>query len=532
MPINVLIVEDDRASAKLLEISLRRLSCNICGIAGNGPEAIRLVETQQPDIVLMDINLPGGFDGIEATEMIRATYRIPVLYITANNEDETIRRAIGSDPIGYLLKPYSVENLRVMIETGVYRHKAERKIRDNEQFLEVLLAGINDGVVAADAGKIITYVNASACRLLLVSDPGACIGEHIDDVVRLKDELTEKPISIWDYVHLSAEGIMKDALLITTETTAVPVEFMISPLGRNGDTDTGFLLTLQDITLRKQAEAMLRRHNEQLEADVLARTIEIRSKNLLLEKEIQQRTVYEEELKRALDKEKEINTFRSNIVTTLSHEFRTPLTTLQSSSELVERSLQGVEMSGRPQHHLAQIKKAIKNLLDLLNDILMIEKIESPKDELDIKPIDTQRFFEELVESMRIGIGKDHLFEFRHNPMPMQLNTDTRLLTQILNNLLSNAFKYSQPRSPVLLLLYFGPEFLRITVTDKGIGIPKENLPRLFDTFYRAGNVGNVSGTGLGLAILKKSVDRLGGEIAVDSEPGSGSRFSVTLPYH
>lgn len=530
MPINVLIVEDDKASAKLLEISLRRLSCNICGIAANGDDAIALAKEMHPDIVLMDINLPGKFDGIEATGMIRRLYNIPVLYITANSEDETIRRAIGSDPIGYLLKPYSVENLRVMIETGVYRHQAERQIRDNERFLEVLLAGINDGVIATDASKKITYVNASACNLLLVSDPESCAGQHIDDVVRLRDENTEKPVSIWDFTSPPEQGQLKDALLITAVSTTLPVEFMLTPLvGHDGT--TGYLLTLQDITFRKQAEAMLRRHNEQLEADVLARTIEIRSKNLLLEKEIQQRTVYEEELKRALDKEKEINTFRSNIVTTLSHEFRTPLTTLLSSSELVERSLQGAELPGRPQHHIARIKKAIHSLLELLNDILMIEKMESPKDELEIRPVDTQRFFSELVEAMRIGIGKDHLFEFRHNPMPMQLNTDARLLTQIINNLLSNAFKYSGPGSPVLLLLYFGPDFLRVTVTDKGIGIPAENLPRLFETFYRAGNVGNVNGTGLGLAILKKSVDRLSGEISVESEPGKGSRFTVTLPY-
>lgn len=115
--------------------------------------------------------------------------------------------------------------------------------------------------------------------------------------------------------------------------------------------------------------------------------------------------------------------------------------------------------------------------------------------------------------------------------MPMEIKTDTRLLTQILNNLVSNACKYSNEGTLVLIVAYFDTDFFKISVSDQGKGIPEKDLPKIFESFYRAGNVENISGTGLGLAILKRSVERLGGQINVVSEEGKGTVFTVTLPY-
>ena len=531
MPIEVMIVEDDRASSKLLEIAMRRLGYHVCAVASTGREALKISEQVDADILLMDINLPGDIDGITTAAMIKEGQDIPVLFITANDSQEIINRAIATDPMGYIMKPYSIDNLRVMIEVGVYRQKIERKIRESELFLDVLISSIGDGVVAAGPDLSVRFANKAAASLLFFEDAGEIIGKPLEEVCHLVDERTHSPLSLYEISRKADRTArLRDALLIQPDGNAIPVEYMISALEIKAGQPNGYILTLQDITLRKQHESSLLSQKEELEALVISRTAEIRMKNILLEKEIRQKNLYEAELKKALEKEKEINHFRSNIVTTLSHEFKTPLTTIQSSAQLIEKWMKESSENDKTTKHLFQIRAAVSNLIELLDDVLLIERMDGTSEKAERRPLDIEHFLNDIVETCKTGIGKEHQFEFRHNAMPFSILTDPRQLKQILNNLLSNAFKYSESGTRVLLLVYFSPDSMKITVSDQGIGIPEENLGKLFETFYRADNVGNIKGTGLGLSILKKSVDLLGGQVSVSSEPGKGSTFTVTLP--
>lgn len=530
MATKILIVEDDKASAKLLEIGMRRMGYEICGMAASGKEAIELSVSSQPDIVIMDINLPGEYDGIKAAEIIKQEVDVPVLFLSANIEDNTVKRALEIDPIGYISKPYTMETLRIMVETGVYRHKAEAQIREKEEFLSVLLANIGDGVIATNTYFQIKFINAAGKKILGLAPDAPIENAVLTDVLHLYDEITGLPVQ-WFQVNFEEKVLLKDALLRNKQGQTIYVEYSFSRLSTDKKGENQFLITLQDITARKEAEQALKNYNEKLEQQVAERTAELRQQNILLEKEIAQRKKFEQELEIALAKEKEINEFRTQIITTISHEFRTPLTTIQSSAELIGRFMEMENEKEKIQKHLRQILNSAKNLNELLTDILTMEKLDRGKSNIQVETINTRDFLYDLIEQYRIGIGKNHIIEFQHNALPLELKTDPKLLSQILNNLVSNACKYSEEGSLVLVVIYFENDYYKITVSDEGKGIPEKDLPKIFESFYRAGNVGNVSGTGLGLAILKRSVEDLGGHITVDSKEGRGTIFTVTLPY-
>jgi len=162
--------------------------------------------------------------------------------------------------------------------------------------------------------------------------------------------------------------------------------------------------------------------------------------------------------------------------------------------------------------------------------VLLVEKFDSGKYDVNREPLDLDNYFEDLAFKTEIGIGRAHHFSPTIAQNLGKCNTDKKLLGHILNNLLSNAFKYSEKDSTVKLLVDKNNEHLNIEVSDEGMGMNEETVSMIFDSFYRAKNVTNIEGTGMGLSILNNSIKLLNGEIKVQSSPGKGSSFVVTLP--
>ena len=251
-------------------------------------------------------------------------------------------------------------------------------------------------------------------------------------------------------------------------------------------------------------------------------------------------------LKNALEQEKKLNELKSRFVTMASHEFRTPLASILSSSELLEHySHKWTEE--KKLNHLHRIQSSVKHMTELLNDVLLLGKADAGKLELNPSQINLTQFCQELVEELQLNIQTHQIVFQLENYLHTDDNVgrdlgttenrgnliymDEKMLRHILNNLLSNAIKYSPDRDKVVLNLICQAKQAIFQVRDFGIGIPPSEQDRLFDSFHRANNVGSISGTGLGLSIVKRSVDLHGGTIAIDSQIGVGSTFTVTLPY-
>jgi PAS domain S-box-containing protein len=249
---------------------------------------------------------------------------------------------------------------------------------------------------------------------------------------------------------------------------------------------------------------------------------------MLVTQDITERKKAIEEISNALEKEKSLNELKSRFVSMASHEFRTPLGTILSSVALIGKyNAQGDEE--KRDRHISRIKSAVRNLTGILNDFLSLSKLEEGKTTYNPQAIDIREICDEVKEEMQVTAkaGQDIIIE--NNGSTQYININRQIIKNILINLTSNAIKYSPENEKVFIRTNISDGKFTISVKDQGIGIPKEDQKHLFDTFFRAGNVSNISGTGLGLNIVKKYVDLLGGTITFISAVGVGTQFDITV---
>lgn len=235
----------------------------------------------------------------------------------------------------------------------------------------------------------------------------------------------------------------------------------------------------------------------------------------------------EEEILKALAKERELGELKSRFVSMVSHEFRTPLTTIQSSTELLQHYEWTPE---EKEERYEQIHTAVRHMTQLLEDVLLIGKAEAGQLRFNPELVNLTDFCQRSVTDLQFTTGKHHRLTFTTLGQNQLVWCDLKLLRQILGNLLFNAVKYSPEGGNVDLALRYLPGSVELQVSDQGIGIPEAELHQLFEAFFRATNVETIQGTGLGLAIVKRCVDLHRGSIRVDSQVGVGTTFTVTLP--
>ena len=325
------------------------------------------------------------------------------------------------------------------------------------------------------------------------------------------------------------------ANLVTHE---IPIIFMTA-LTDLVDKVQGLSLGAVDyITKPFETEEVLARIKVHLQLSYLTKQLE--NQNYTLEKKVAERTTeleqanqqlreLELQLRQALAQEKELNQLKSRIITTISHEYRTPLMTILSSTELLENYRHRWDES-RQNKHFHRIRNTVQHMTNLINEVLFVHKAEFEKLGFYPTPTDLVKLINELINDLAENVGKEHKIVFAYEGDFSQPMIDGNLFRQIITNLLSNAIKYSPDGGNVDLKLICKNNNLTLQVQDQGIGIPIQDQDTLFESFNRGSNVGNLPGIGLGLSILKKCVDVHGGTITVDSEVGQGSTFTVILP--
>ena len=294
----------------------------------------------------------------------------------------------------------------------------------------------------------------------------------------------------------------------------------------------------RDIDELEATKNEIEKLNFELEQRVLERTAlyndaleelryEIQKRNSI-QKQLEQ---YQSELAKALEHEKKSGSLKSRFISMVSHEYRTPLTVIYTSTELLDKFYTIQDPIGHSKH-LDRIKQSVNNMILLLDDVLFVNKAENYTLNITKEIVNITEFLYTIIEEMNTIAFEKNEIHFEYSDEDIWMETDKKALTQIFNNLLSNAIKYSKAGSPIDIELINHDSFIDINIIDYGIGIAKDDYNLIFEHFYRGENVGTISGTGLGLSIVKRCVEALQGQITFNTEYNIGTTFNLKLPKH
>jgi signal transduction histidine kinase len=258
--------------------------------------------------------------------------------------------------------------------------------------------------------------------------------------------------------------------------------------------------------------------------DQLDRSLLLRAMRYALERAQVQR-----ELQKALQQERDLNALKSRFINTICHEYRTPLTSILSSAEILE-SYRSQLSEEKQIQHLHRIQTAAVHLSELLTDVVNLGQTESKYHQLHCVSLDLVKACQDLLQDLALSHAEGHRIRFQSSHLSLSVWLDPRSFRQILTNLLENALKYSPSSTPIQLQLQQHGNRCSLSVRDFGVGIHPQDLPHIFESFYRSERTQLISGTGLGLSIVKRLVELHGGELQVDSQLGKGSTFRVQFP--
>ena len=321
----ILVVEDNRIVAKNIQNRLENSGYTVPAIISSGEEAVRKTAEIQPDLVLMDIKLEGIVDGVEAANQIKNRYNIPVIYLTAYGDDETLRRAKITEPYGYILKPFVKRELFSNIEMAFYKHSIDSKLRDNEEWLSTTLNSIGDAVIATDKQENITFINPAAETLTGWEQKDA-LGKPLKTIFNIINEKTRTPseslakIAIQQNKIINLESISN--ILITKDGKEKPIDDSVAPIKDHKGNVTGSVLVFQDITKRRKIKEELKKYRHHLEELVEKRTVELTATNKKLQQEVTNRKEAEEEAEKTRDDLQNIINSASEVIISIDNKNR------------------------------------------------------------------------------------------------------------------------------------------------------------------------------------------------------------------
>lgn len=497
----VLVVEDEIVVSEDLQQRLAKLGFEVSGAADTSADAIRIATAEKPDVALMDIMLHGRPGGLAAAEHLRHELDIPVIYLTAHSDAATLQKAKLTDPAGYIVKPFDDEQLRVAIELAPVRQQMERKVRRVAHWLSATLASIGDAIIATNTQAEILLLNPAAEKLTGWAQSEA-IGKPFSEVVRLVTRGNGQPVpdpAVRALRHGVVIRLDLDTMLIRRTDEERFVDDSASPIADDAGNVLGAVVVLVDATDRVAT------HDR-----VNALTLQV--KELLAKKA-------DYDLKGA-----ELEAFAAAV----SHDLQEPLRAIAGFSEmLAESNRERLDASG--QLFLDRVRVSAQRMRCMVEDYLAFLTV-NREQPLRLAPVDMKALVTGVFADLARLPGQKPA-ELVCASLPKAWG-DEAMLRQVLVNLIGNALKYSARREQVVVEVSATSDesFHTFAVRDNGVGIDLTNAARLFEPFQRFHSMAGFPGTGVGLAIVKRVVERHGGRVWAQSEPGVGATFSFTLP--
>lgn len=532
----VLIVDDRPENLLALEAILEPLGYDLVR-ATSGPEALRQLMKTDFAVILIDVQMPGmnGFETVEIIKSRERTRHIPVIFLTAiSKEEQYVFKGYSVGAVDYMFKPLQPDILRLKVAAFVELHLKNQQLRASEQLLHEaerrefeqrmlvermesealfgeIIASATEAIIMFDALNRITLFNSGAEKIFL----------HRARDAREKSIMTllhaDSRSAFARLVAQSAAGGRRltgdgNAVFtaVRTDGQAFPFECSVSHLRQQ----EGPIYTLigRDISQRVEAERALRQQAEELATageELQAVNDELSERQLQLE---------------------EAMGARSRFYASMSHELRTPINAILGYSSLLLEGIYG-KLNKDQINGIERTNRAANHLLELVNDILDLSKIEAGKLELQMEPITLPSFIEDLFITVRpLAEQQGSDLTMRHEGPPVTIVSDGRRVRQILLNLLSNAIKFGRGQ-PITVTTAAQPDGgIRVDVCDRGDGIPLEDQKKIFEEFVQLAKKKNQEGTGLGLPISRRLAQLLNGSLVVESAPNKGSTFTLRLP--
>jgi PAS domain S-box-containing protein len=499
----ILIVEDEGIEALDMQQRLISLGYNAPDIVSTGEEAVKKVEETFPDLVLMDIMLPGEIDGVAAAQQIKILFNIPVIFITAYADEDTLERAKVTEPYGYIVKPFRERELYITIDMALYKHQMEKKLKESEKWFATTLRSIGDAVIATDKNGLVTFMN-SVAEKLMGWKLEEVLNKDLTKVFHIINMYTRKPTAN-PVTRVLLEGLTvglaNHTLLIAKDGTEIPIDDSAAPIKDDQGNIIGVVLVFRDVTERQQIEEALHESEERY------------------------RTLAEEL--------READHRKNEFLAVLSHELRNPLAAIRNSLNILDRTVPGGN-----QAMLAKgiIERQVGQLSHLVDDLLDITRITQNKIKLQLKRFELNELVRRTLDDHRALFEKSGVrLEAKFAPSAMFLNIDGSRMTQVVGNLLMNAAKFTDFGGNTRVTIESDASLQQavIRVIDTGVGMAPDTLSCIFQPFMQADTTLDRSrgGLGLGLALSKGLVELHGGKVSAFSAGiDKGAEFVVRLP--
>ncbi|MFC3559180.1 PAS domain-containing sensor histidine kinase [Pedobacter jamesrossensis] len=393
---------------------------------------------------------------------------------------------------------------------------------ERAKLLSAIIENAIDGIITIDDRGIIEHVNPAALKLFGFKSK-ELVGKNVSVLMPQPDkERHDGYIKNYDNTgHKRIIGIGREVIGQRKDGSTFPFRLGVSEVKfSDRKIYTGFI---HDLSKHKEDEARIKSYTEELEDKIRDRTRDL----VKLVAELESAKEHVNEL---FIKEKELNQLKTRFVSMASHEFRTPLSSIQLSATLIDKYTPKQDTENI-EKHTGKIKNAVGNLTTILNDFLSLEKLEAGKVEVHPTEFNIINFAEEIVEEMQLISKQDQHIIYEHQGISAQVYLDLNLLKNSIINLISNAIKYSGENTMIQFNSILKDDELVIEIKDNGIGIPETDLNNLFEPFFRAHNTGSIPGTGLGLNIVKRYVGLMNGFVSCESEQNIGTTFLLKFPF-
>ena len=538
--VDILIVDDRRENLLALEAILEPLHQHLVR-ASSGEEALRRLLERDFALILLDVQMP-GMNGFETARLIKARERtkyIPIIFLTAISKEEAyVFEGYSVGAVDYLFKPFQPEILRSKVAAFVDLYVRQRNVaakealvRESERremelrhmrelwesqarFREVVTSAL-DAIILFDDSEKITLFNSAAERMFGCPNTEA-VGTPVARFFVEEEKSVQELRSFAegrDAPDPAAHALVGNVRSLSGRRAngdSFPIEASVSLL--KSPRHTTYTLIVRDVSERVRHEEMLKQ-----QAVSLANTMnELKALN----DELSER---QQDLERAM-------TARSRFYASMSHELRTPINAVLGYSTLLLENIYG-PLNDKQREGIERTHKAAKHLLELVNDVLDLSKIEAGKIDLRLQPVSFPSLIEDLFVTVRpLADQYGSSLKIEHTGESIRIVSDPRRVRQILLNLLSNAIKFGKGKPIRVALQRREDNGVVVEVVDEGEGIAADDQERIFQEFVQLGKTQLTEGTGLGLPISRRLAELLRGSLTLQSEMGHGSTFRLSLP--